>query len=272
MKEELQTETNDDEITLDNDHIENEEITEETETAEGGAELAPAQEEEPAKIDDGAQKAINKQHAKYREEERKRIEVEKEAAELREKLAKFEADKGDVTIPSIPDPYDDDYEEQLRLRDEAIMRKARQDAQQESVLAQQRTNEEAAKKAEEERIRTLTSGYDKQITALGLNPDDIRNAGNKVVDYGISVDVAEFILQQENGPLITKYLADNPIVLDDLRNMTPIQAAFKIDSEISAAASTLKPQASKAPDPAETLSGRGAGELDSPFIGGATFD
>ena len=273
MTDELQTESIDDGITLDDDHVENEEVNQEVlETAEGGAELATAQEEEPEKIDDGAQKAINKQHAKYRDEERKRIASEKEAEGLREKLAKLEAEKGDLTIPEAPDPYDENYEEQLKVRDEAIMRKATQEAHQQNVIAQQDAQKEVADKAEQERVSTLVQGYDKQIAKLGLSPEEIRVAGNKVVEYGISVDVAEFILQQEDGPLITKYLADNPVIMDDLRHMRPIDAALKINSDIRKAASTLKPQATAAPDPIETLSGRGAGEKTSPFIAGATFE
>ena len=273
MTDELQTEAIDDGIVIDDDHVENEEVNQElSETAEGGAELATAQEETPDKIDDGVQKAINKQHAKYREEERKRIQAEDEAGKLREKLEKLEAEKSVVDIPAIPDPYDDNYEEQLRIRDEAIMRKATQDAQQQSVIAQQDAQKEVAQKAEQERLNTLVSGYDGQIAKLGLNPEEVRVAGDKVVEYGISADLAEFILQQEDGPLITQYLSKNPVALDDLRHMSVIDGAFKVSSDIRKAASTLKPQASQTPDPTETLTGRGAGEKVSPFIAKATFD
>ena len=273
MTDELQTASIDEGIITNDDHVENEEITQEAaETAEGGAELATAQEEQPDKIDDGVQKAINKQHAKYREEERKRIEIEKKLEDANSKLEKLEAEKSDVEIPAIPDPYDDDYEERLKIRDEAIRLNAMQEAQKVSVTAQQEAQKEVAQKAEQERFTTLVQGYNEQTVKLGLSPDEIRVAGDKVVEYGISVDVAEFILQQEDGPLITKYLADNPVILDDLRHMPPIQAALKINSEIKAAASTLKPQASTTPDPAETLSGRGAGEQVNPLIKGVTFE
>ena len=273
MTDELQTDSIDEGIIANDDHVENEEINQEvSETAEGGAELAAAQEEQPEKIDDGVQKAINKQHAKYREEERKRIEIEKKLEDANSRLEKFEAEKGDVIIPDAPDPYDEDYDAQLKVRDEAIMRKATQDAQQQSVIAQQDAQREVAQKAEQERFTAIIQGYNEQTVKLGLSPDEVRVAGDKVVEYGISVDVAEFILQQEDGPLITKYLADNPVVLDDLRHMPPIQAALKINSEIKAAASTLKPQASTTPDPAETLTGRGAGEKVNPLIKGVTFE
>jgi multidrug efflux pump subunit AcrB len=265
MTDELQAESG---ITLDNDHIEGEV---QTETAESGAELATATEEKQEKID-GAQKAINKQHAKYREEERKRIETEKKLEDANKKLEAIEAEKGEVVIPPIPDPYEDDFEEKLKAREDAITRNAQKDAQQQSALDKQNAQREAVEKANQERVQVLIDDYDKRIGTLGLDANDIARAGKTVVDYGISGEVAEFILQQEDGPLITKYLADNPLELDDLRNMQPIDAALRINSTIKEAASALKPQASNAPDPVETLNGRGASEQVSPLIKGATFE
>jgi len=259
--------------------LQTDEITpesEELETAEGGAELAPATGETQDKTEDGTnenvQKAINKQHAKYREEERLKIAAQNEAKELKEKLAAFEAEKGDIIVPEMPDPYDDNYEEKVKARDEAITQKATQNAQKQTVIEQQNANQEAANRAEQEQIQSLINDYDKRIVKLGLDVNMIKKAGEKVVEYGITGDLAEFILQQEDGPLITQYLAENPVQVDELRNMTPIQAALKINSDIKLAASAMKPQASNAPDPAETLSGRGAGEQKNPLIAGATFE
>lgn len=278
MTDELQADEGNNGITLDNNHVEGEEIeSQEPETTlESGAELAPASGGDQNKNDDGVQKAINKQHAKFREEERKRIEIEKEAKELREKLDAFEAQKGDVTIPNMPDRYDFDSDEefnaQVKARDEAIMQKARQDAQQQSVLEQQSAAKEAAEKAEEERVQALIGGYTQQINKLGLNADEVRVAGDIVVKNGIDPQVAEYILGDEDGPLITKYLADNPIIQDELRYLPTIEAAMKINSEIRSNAALMKPQASNAPDPAEVLDGRGAGEQVSQFIKGAKFE
>ncbi len=269
MNEELQ-----DDVSVNDDQV-NETLN----AVESGAELATATGEDQTKNEDGqeeanrlSQKAINKQHAKFREQERRADGLDKELKTLRDKLSTIETEKGDITIPDLPDPYDEDYEAQISARDSAIMQKATQNAQAQVEQAKKTANMEAAKVTEQERVNDLVSGYDKQITVLGLNPDDIRRAGDTVVSYGISTDVAEFILQQEDGPLITKYLADNPLILDDLRNMQPINAALKINSEIRQAASTLKPQASQTPDPTEILSGNGVNERVSSFISGAKFE
>ncbi len=260
---------NDDSITIDNDHIENDVVSE---TAESGAELATAPEEKQEKSNDGAQKAINKQHAKFREEERKRLAVEKERDDLNAKLSAIESNKQDVTIPDMPDSYEEDYDERLKARDDAIVLKATQDAQTQRNIETQDATREAASRAENERVGVLIGEYSKRISKLGLSADDVRLAGDTVVRNGIDGQVAEFILGDEDGPVITKYLAENPIVQDELRGLTTIQAAMKINSDIRVAASAMKPQASNAPDPTEILSGRGAGEKESPFLAGAKFE
>lgn len=257
-------------------HIEE---VETTETAESGAELAPATGEDQSKNEDGklhaqekAQKAINKQHAKYREEERKRIAAEDEAKKLKGKLEAIEAEKGEIVIPPIPDSFDEDFEDKLKIRDEAITQRAMQDAQKQGVLDQQTASKEAAKKAEDERFTTVVTNYNAQVTKLGLNAEEIRIAGDTVVQNGIDSQLAEYILGDKDGPLITQYLANNPVIQDELRNLPPIQAAMKVDSVIRPAASAMKPQASSAPNPSEILEGRGAGEQKNPLIQGATFE
>lgn len=263
------------------ENVKQDENLETQNVADGDAALATATEENQSKNDDSekahaqdkAQKAINKQHAKYREEERKRVATEKKLEEANQRLAELEAKDGEIVIPTLPDPYDEDYEEKMRLRDEAIMQKASQDANKQSALDMQTANEKAAKEAEQERVNNLVKDYDTRTVQLGLNAGEIAKAGDTVVEYGIYSDVAEFILKHEDGPYITKYLADNLIELDDLRNMTSIEAAMHINSVIAPnAAKLLKPQASDAPDPVETLQGRGVGEQESPLIAGATFE
>ncbi len=270
MEDELQTD-NGEENTLDQDQTQGDD-SQESESAEGEAELAPAPDAKQDKANDGAQKAINKQHAKYQEQRRRAEALEKEKGELKEKLEKIEAEKGDVTVPPAPDPYDEDYEEKLKARDDAIALKANQDAQKKHVIEKQDENNEVAAQAETIRKNDLVKGFDSRITKLGLESGKVLAAVNVLRDYGVSGDLGEFILGHEDGPLITQYLAENPIELDELQSLPPIQAALKIESTIKLAAAEMKPQASDAPDPPDTLSGRGAGEQVSKFIKGATFE
>lgn len=251
-------------------------------TVDSGAELAPATDGEQGKTaDDGdsqdkANKAINKQHGKYRKEERRADSEKKRADDAESELAALKAEQGDVVIPNLPDRIDfdsdEEFNEKVKVRDTAIALKATQDAQKENVIEQQNANADADAKVENDRIVSLAGEYDKKITALGLDPVEIRTAGDIVLSYGLQQPIIEHIMRQEEGPLIAKYLAANPLELDELRGMSQIDAAMKVNTDIKLAASALKPQASNADDPPEVLSGRGAGEPVDEFIKGATFE
>jgi len=267
MSNELQT----DEVSF---VIETEEVADKTEsgTGETGSELATDSAEEHDKTNqDGVQAAINKQHAKYREEERKRKEAEARIEEYEAKLKKYETPKM-PDVPPIPDPYDDDYEAKMKVRDEALLEKAKYDADvQYKALQEQRQLEEAeqAKRAE---VQRSIEGYEAKATELGLNKDDVNKAGQKLVDYGIRAEVAEFILADQDGPLITRYLAENPVEFDEINRMSAMMAAVTINSTIRAKASGLKPQPSRAPEPPEYIGGLGPGEQKDPLLEGVKFE
>jgi hypothetical protein len=247
----------------------------ETETNDSiGAESATATgKSQDKKHDDGVQKAINKQHAKYREEERKRIQIEQEAAELRKQLEQVKAKEQDVTVPPIPDPYDDDYEEKIKARDEAIRNKAAIDGQRQFAEQQQQAAQRQALEAEQKRVEGLLGDFNSNTTKLGLNLDEVTQASNVVGSYGVNQDIANFLLGDEDGPLMVKYLAANPVELDEIRTMNPINAALKLNSQIREKAQTLKPQTSNAPDPVETLNGGGVpANGNFPLSKGAKFE
>ena len=104
MTNELQTDAPDG-ITLDN---ENEEANiGASETDKGGAELATAAGETQSKNNDGLtnqddpngqKKSINKQHAKFREQERRADGLDEQLAKANEKLSAFEAEKKEVNL------------------------------------------------------------------------------------------------------------------------------------------------------------------------------
>lgn len=241
-------------------------------TAESGAELATATEEKQDKSNDGAQdaanKAINKQHAKFREEERKRIDSDKRAKLAETELAELKANQEKVNIPEIPDSYDEDFESKLQAREEAIRLKATQDAKTQYATDQQTATKNAAAETEKTRVNNLITDYTARISTLGLSADEIRLAGDTVVANGIDGQVAEYILGDEDGPLITRYLSKNPIIQDELRGLSTIDAAMKINSVVRQAAVATKTQASETPDPTEIINGSGTAEKSD---GGITY-
>ena len=249
----------------------NKEVDEST-AAGDGAVLATATEEKQDKSDDGAQAAINKQHRKYRNEERKRIDAEKETKTLKDKLAAIEAEQDDVVIPPVPDPFDEDYEAKIQTRDAAIRKRADLDAQATVKKDQGESRKEAANLAEQKRIATAVNQYEARAVQFGLNVEEVKKAGDTVIDYGITGDLAMYLLEDKDGPLITNYLASNPLELDDLRNMSTIDAAIKMNSTIREKAVLLKPKPTNTPDPADILDGGGVPETVDPLLKGATFE
>ena len=254
------------------DELQNAESTNDEAKPNEGAELATATDEKQDKTEDSNQdavnKAINKQHAKFREQERRADKLERERDEANKKLTEFESKKEKVTIPNLPDSYDEDFEEKLRLRDEAIRLKATQDANEQYATEQQEAKSKATAETETKRVQGLIQSYTSNISTLGLSAEEIRIAGDTVAANGIDSQVAEYILADKDGPLITKYLSNNPIVQDELRGLTTIEAAMKIDSVIRQSAIAGKTQASTTPDPTEILSGGGSAESD----GGITYE
>ena len=249
-----------------------------------GAELATAEPEEAEKnttdsdepeptAQDLAQKAINKQHRKYREEERKRLEIEQRLKETEERLSKFESSELDVSIPPIPDAWDDDYDAKIRERDSAIQRKAEADAKKQFAADQDfRTQQEQQLKAQRETNDKLAS-YSKRAAEHGIKEADLGVAVNRVVDAGISPDVADFLLTDPDGPVITAYLADerNTLELFDLAQMSPVNVGMRL-AEIRVKAAEMKKPRSSAPPPPDMISGRGKVEESSPFLAGAKFE
>lgn len=246
------------------------------EPAETGAELAPA-EAEDVKVPDGyikaedAQKDINKQHRKYRDEERARKKVETELEQARRELEEFKAKSVDLSIPPPPDPYAEDYAEQTKVRDEAIARKAAHDAEQSRLEASQQSAQEEAETARDEAKIEQVKSFDDNLVKLGMNPLEVKKAADTVVDYGVSEDLESFLLTDEEGPLFVQYLAQNPVEQSELNAMSAFQQ-FKYLEGIRPKAQLLKPKTSAAPDPGTELSGGGVPELEDPLLKGATFE
>lgn len=244
----------------------------ETGTSETGAELATASAEEHEETNqEKINAAINKQHAKFREEERKRKEVEAQLEEMRAKVHEYEAPKEPV-IPPMPDPYSDNFEAEVKAREEALIAKAKYDVDL-SLKAKAEERQQAEQQASQlAKMQQAIDQYNSKAVELGFKPEEINKAGQQLVDNGVNKDVAEFLLSDAEGPLITQYLAMNPIEFDEINQMPPMVAAITIDSKIRQKASALKPKPSNAPDPVSPVSGLGPGEQVPASIKGGRFD
>ena len=250
----------------------------ELETVENGGDSAPPEETQKIEVPDGyiskehAQKDINRQHKKFRDEERARKKLQSELDAKSKELEELRSKAEKVEVPPVPDPYSENYQDEVRARDEAIARKAAQDAELATKEKEKQRAEQARARQQEDEIQQRVASFDSNMVELGLNPLEVKKAADTIVDYGTSDLVQDVILEDKEGPLITQYLANNPVELDRLNSMSALQLVRHIDEAIRPQASLLRPKTSNAPAPPEQLSGGGVKEMENPLLEGAKFE
>ena len=198
-------------------------------------------------------KRINDKHRQMMEQTRRADDLEQQLAETRAKLPQEQR----PSVPDMPDPYDADFGPKMAARDTALRETAAYDARQTLAAEQQQTKAQEAQREQQAALVTRVTTYTERAQKHGINAETLQVAGQTVAQYGISDELTNFILDDEQGPQITAYLSKNPGELDELSRLTPVQAAVRI-------ATVVKPKASQhsglsgAPEPVTGLSGGGA--------------
>jgi len=203
-----------------------------------------------------ANDAFNKQYGEKKQLERELTAQKARVAEFEQKQRE-EMAKNVGNIPPLPDAFDDDYEQKIAARDEAIRAQAQFNYSQQSYQQQQQVEQQQAAQAKQQDVHTSMEAYTRKATELGIQQDELQAAGNKVGSYGLSDDLVMHILKDTDGPLITKHLAANPHDGYELASMNPYAVGQFLDG-IKHKASALKPKTSSAPKPATNLQGNGA--------------
>tara|TARA_B100001250_G_scaffold383354_1_gene377246 strand:+ start:8224 stop:9057 length:834 start_codon:yes stop_codon:yes gene_type:complete len=202
-------------------------------------------------------KQIGKKVKSLREVERQNLRLQNRLNELENEVNK----PIPVEVPPMPDAFsmtDADYKKAVENRDRAIVAKANSDA---VAVAKQ----ESARMAQAEQLRKqqeetnqLAEKYEKRATDLGITKEELREAGNNLYNSGLSDELAGFIINQENGPLISRYLGQNPLEADKVLQMRPSEAAVYIYTEVNTKLKSLaKSNINQAPDPIDRPAGSG---------------
>lgn len=210
---------------------------------------------------------INKKVAQTNEVRRESDKLKQEIEGLRKQIPV----ETRPDVPGTPDPYDDDYEARLKDRDAAIHKQAAYDAQETVRRDQEVTALQEQERVQVETLQKSVNEYSDRAIQLGVGEDDLRAAGNIVNQYGINPQLTLFILKDEQGPLITKYLSQNPQEIEALNRLDPMSAAVLVATSIKQKAVGLKPKSTEAPEPPEYLEGAGA-PLTKRGPKGATFE
>ena len=257
----------------DDEVVENDAVVEESELApDTNDEGAEPKAEPQGSVDgieiegpDGFKKAIDKQHKKFREQERRANDLEKRLQDIESKRPAVE----DVVVPPIPDSWDENYEAKIRQRDEAFRRQAQNEHATAQRREEQATSERESQRAEYDRAQALQKQFAANTQKLGLKDDELMAAQNAVVEYGVTPDLANALLEDADGPLMVQYLAANPLDLYDITQASPLKAGLLL-AQVKAKSAGLRKRVSAAPDPADSLTGRAVGKKER-GPKGATF-
>lgn len=234
--------------------------------------------EEQLKVDEEAakqeaiNKAINKKHFEAQQAKRDLDVANKQIADFQAKeREQMAAQVG--TIPDMPDPFDDDYDEKIKLREEALINQANFNSQNQVFQQQQQFQQQQAQQQQQVKLQESMNSYSKKATELGIKQDELQSAANAVAQYGLSDDLVMHILADSDGPLITKYLAANPQEGIELAQMSPFMVGSFLDV-IKQKTGELKPKITKTPKPGDNLKGKGSPPNNSEYknIGGAKFE
>jgi len=229
-----------------------------------------AEEDEHRVNQEKIQQVINKKH-------REMMEAKEEADRLRKQLEQFNSQQKQDAAPEIlpaPDPFDDDYDSKIKARDESIQRRAQWEAENAQRQQAQQRQQEELQRAQVEQVRSQMESYTAKAKSYGITNEELQSAANIVGQSGLSDDIALAILADEEGPLITKYLAANQLEAYDIAQMSPIQAAQYLERKVRPKLAALKPKQSSAPKPpTRTKQVVGDAELGKyKHLGGAKFE
>jgi hypothetical protein len=251
--------------------LDEQEETENPESQDDGADLATdseqGHEEKPeTSQNENVQKVINRKHAEKMDAERRADAAEARLREFESRQQQYEPES--PVLSDFPDPEEvADYNQKLRTRitwenQQSYSQQEYQRVQNDAATTKQA---EYAKKGE---------AYTERAKSLGVSSKELQDAGNTVASYNLSEDIVLGILEDDQGALITTYLASNPLVLEDLKSLSPYRAALYMEAKVKPKIGTRKPKTSKAPQPALRVDGK-ASDPESkkyPNLKGAKFN
>lgn len=228
------------------------------ENAEGEAQEKPVNQE-------AINEAINRQHAKYREEQRKRMALEEELQRVRGSVG--QVNDPEPTIPEI-DPYGDDLDEQVKQRDEALRAHIAWQQRQAQQRAQMSQYEQARYLEQQQLEHQKTEQFLNSAQEFNVDQSELVQAVHTVGQYQLGQTVAQYLMSDDRGPLLTTTLAKQPALLAELSMMQPHEAILHIERNVRSRLNA-QPRTSRGKAPPTRVKGRAADASDKyPLTGG----
>ncbi len=234
-----------------------------------------SQEKEPTpeKIQSDLEHKLAEQSFQTRRERREREAAQAEVARMQAEQSQSSGTRPDV--PEMPDQYDDNFTERMAAREAAVREVERFDVNADNYQRQQENAYYAQQAQEQQRMQKVGQDFQDTALKLGIPKDEVRHNGQRVVDSGVlSSHEMDMILGDEQGPLITKYLSENPVALNHLSQLPPgsSERMTHLLVDIKQKASALKAKTTSTPEPISTVSGSGGSSGNKyPGTEGMTF-
>lgn len=197
--------------------------------------------------------------------------AKREAEELRKQLEESQKAKADTPsaqpvqsgLSEEPQLPDDIYDEEKMRKYHADMIAYNKKVAEEAGKSQyQKQLEEQRNQQEQERQQQVVNGWVNNAQKSGVDLDKLAAAEQAITNAGVAPELANHLLADPNGPAIAIHLADNPALMHEVLEMSPIAAAVKIEKEIKAEALSKTPKVSNAPEPLPEINGGGMVEQD----------
>lgn len=219
---------------------------------------APLPPDVQAKLDRAMSKKTAMHYKKLRE-----VEARAEAAERRaEELAKYAPQQQAPEVPEPPDPYADDYDQQMERYRASIAQRAQWEVLERDRLTQQQRQQALDAQRELEQRNKTVAEYAARSTKLGIKQTELQKAALAIQDYGIDMRLAQRIVKEDYGPGITLYLSKNPQVLADLHAMPYEDAVVTLATTVKEAAKAARQARTPPPDPVRRDRGTGLRERE----------
>jgi hypothetical protein len=244
-------------------------------SSESGEQVQAESIEQVDEVEVAKQKANDAFNRQYGEKKQLERDNAAQAAEL-SKLQQAERDRQAAQIgeiPAMPDAFDEDYEQRVKQRDDALIAQASYNANNQYFLQQEELRQQQEAQAQQVKTQESIVKYNAKASEFGIKSDELQAAGNAVANYGLSDDLVMHILGDSDGPLITKHLAANPQDGYQLASMSPYDVGSFLDG-IKSKAGALKPKTSSTPSPATNLQGNGVDQSQGNYknISGTKYE
>lgn len=217
-------------------------------------------EETEAQSGKGLQERFNKLTAEKYAEKRRAEQLAARLKELEAKSAQPAELPDDLTAPVMPEDTWD--AEQMHKYDAEMRDYYRKLAQHEAKNVLKANQSEQQTKQQQQQQQEVMQSFAKRAIESKVDLQNLQTAGTSLAEAGMSPDLQMMILEDEAGPQITMYLANNPDLAHQLIGMPATKAAVKLATEIKVKVLSTKPKVTKAPDPLPEGKGVGSREQD----------